>query len=161
MPHAITRAIFEVLAVGLLLVCASSARTAGSVRPEIDLRYEFNAHARLLCRQKDDRDSGDPPQATVGPSIMLYRKPLLRLKQLLASDLDTTKSRLILMETGYRIITAPDAAVENRVLKAATFDYPMLHQFLITDRNRFDLDWQKGYFFSNRLASRVQCVLRA
>jgi hypothetical protein len=158
-------AIFEALAVGLLLASAPSVRAQqDQFLPEIDLHYEFNPHARLFVQAKDDRDGGDPPQATVGPSIMLYRKPLMRLQRPLAFDLDTTKSRLIVIETGYRIITAPDTAVENRLIEAATFHYPLLHQVLIADRNRFDLDWQNGQFtwrYRNRLSLERTFAIRS
>jgi hypothetical protein len=39
----------------------------------------------------------------------------MRLNHLLAFDLDTAKSRPVVVETGYRIITAPDAAVHFRL----------------------------------------------
>lgn len=62
-----------------------------------------------------------------------------------------------MVETGYRIITAPDTAVENRLIEAVTFHYPLLDQVLITDRNRFDLDWQNGEFpwrYRNKLTGK-------
>ena len=86
---------------------------------------------------------------------MFYRKPLMKLNRLLVFDLDTTKSRPVVVETGYRVITAPDTAVENRLIEAVTFHYPLLHQVLISDRSRFDLDWQGGEFtwrFRNKLS---------
>jgi hypothetical protein len=146
------RATFGTCGLGvLLLVCAEGVparaqKTENGFLPEVDVHYEFNSKARLYLQAKDDRDGGDPQQATIGPSILLYRGPLMKLKHLLVFDLDTTKSRPVVLETGYRVITAPDAAVENRLIEAATFHYPLLNQFLITDRNRFDLDWQSGKF---------------
>lgn len=164
-PMRIRGAIVEVLAMGLLLAGAPSVRAQqDQFLPEIDLHYEFKPYARLFVQAKDDRDGGDPQQATLGPSIMLYRKPLMRLKHILAFDLDTTKSRPIVLETGYRIITAPDTAVENRLIEAATLHYPLLNRVLITDRNRFDLDWQNGRFtwrYRNRLTLERAFAIRS
>jgi uncharacterized protein DUF2490 len=143
---------------GMLFVCAADAhaqqKTETQILPEFDVHYEFSSRARVYLQAKDDRDGGDPQQFTFGPSILFYRKPLMNMKQLLTLDLDTTKSRPVVVETGYRVITAPSAAVENRMIEAVTFHYPLLNQVLITDRNRFDLDWQSGRFtwrYRNRL----------
>ncbi|MGB6191816.1 MAG: DUF2490 domain-containing protein [Terracidiphilus sp.] len=144
------RAIVGACAAGLLPVCAVAVRaqekTQTQFLPEIDVHYEFNSNARLFVQAKDDRDGGDPTQFTFGPSILLYHKPLLKLKRILVFDLDTTKTRAFVLETGYRVITAPNTAVENRMIQAVTFHYPLVVKILVTDRNRFDLDWQNGDF---------------
>jgi Protein of unknown function (DUF2490) len=151
-------AILEVFAAGLLLTGAPSVcagQSEAQFLPELDVHYEFSPRARIFLQAKDDRDGGDPEQATIGPSIMFYRKPLMKLNRLLVFDLDTTKSRPVVVETGYRVITAPDTAVENRLIEAVTFHYPLLDQVLISDRSRFDLDWQGGEFtwrFRNKLS---------
>jgi hypothetical protein len=132
----------------MLLVCARSAvaQAQNEFLPEVDVSYEFHSNARLFVQAKDDRDGGDPQQATLGPSILYYRKPLVQLKHVLVFDLDATKSRPLVVETGYRVITAPNEAITNRLVEAGTFHYPLLSRVLITDRNRFDLDWQNGNF---------------
>ncbi len=151
------RAILRVCVLGMLPVCATmhaQEKTQAQFLPEIDLHYEFNSNARLFVQAKDDRDGGDPTQFTFGPSILLYHKPLLKLKRVLVFDLDTTKTRPIVVEMGYRVITAPNTAVENRMIQAVTFHYPLVGKVLISDRNRFDLDWQNGDFtwrYRNRL----------
>ena len=61
-------------------------------------------------------------------------------------DLDDAKSRALVIETGYRIITAPDAPNESRAVEAVTFHFPLFAQILLTDRNRADLDWKSGIF---------------
>jgi hypothetical protein len=63
-----------------------------------------------------------------------------------AFDLDDSKSRALVLETGYRYITAPDAPSENRMLVALTSNFPMKAGFHISDRNRADLDWENGRF---------------
>lgn len=162
-------AICEARWAGLLLLCIMGVPTLAQntqtqFLPEVDLHYEFNSNARLVFQAKDDRDGGDPQQATIGPSILLYRKPLMSLKHVLIFDLDTSKSRPLVFESGYRMITAPNAAVENRLIEALTFHYPLLSQVLITDRNRFDLDWQSGEFtwrYRNKLALERSFAIRS
>jgi hypothetical protein len=141
-------AILGVWAAGMLLGCACTAARAQQVGflPEVDVDYALNSNVRIKLQAKDDREGGDPKQATIGPSLLLYRKPLMRLKHVLIFDVDNTKSRLFVPESGYRVITAPSAPVTNRLIEAVTFHYPLLREFLITNRVRFDLDWQNGAF---------------
>ena len=101
---------------------------------------------RVYFQAKDDRDGGDPTQATNGPSVQLYLKPLLKLKRITAFDLDDAKQRPLVLEAGYRYITAPNEATENRFLTSVTFHLPLKTGFLITDKNRADLDWKDGIF---------------
>ncbi len=51
-----------------------------------------------------------------------------------------------MLEAGYRYITAPDAPVDNRFLTSVTFHFPLKADFLITNRNRADLDWKANTF---------------
>ncbi len=152
--------IFGACVTGMLLVCTTCGAAhaqnpqSGSL-PEVDLYYEFNPDARLYVQAKDERDGGDPTQFAFGPSVQFSRKPLLKLKRVLVFDLDKTKSRLMVMESGYRVIAAPGAPVENRLIEAVTFNFPLLARFVISDRNRFDLDWQNGEFtwrYRNKLS---------
>lgn len=101
---------------------------------------------RAYLEAKNDRDGGDPTQFTIGPSLQFYAKPLLKLKNVTTFDLDDTRSRFLVLETGYRYITAPDAVPENRMVTAATFNFPMGAGIRISDRNRVDLDWKNGVF---------------
>lgn len=101
---------------------------------------------RAYLEAKNDRDGGDPTQFTIGPSLQFYVKPLLKLKNVTTFDLDDTRSKFLVLETGYRYITAPDAVPENRMVTAATFNFPMGAGIRISDRNRVDLDWKNGVF---------------
>src|SRR5262252_786773 len=49
--------------------------------PEIDAHLKLNPNFRIFVQAKDDREGGDPQQFTFGPSIQLYLKPLLKLKE--------------------------------------------------------------------------------
>src|SRR5579864_2338978 len=114
--------------------------------PEIDAHLQLNSTFRAYLETKDDRDGGDPTQFTVGPSVQLYLKPLIKLKRVKAFDLDDSKSRLLVFDTGYRDVTAPGAPSENRMLVAATSNFPLSAGFFLSDRNRADLDWKNGIF---------------
>lgn len=132
-----------------LLVClACSPARAQNVQflPEVDAHLTLNSTFRTYLEAKDDRDGGDPQQFTIGPSLQLYLKPLLKLKKVTTFDLDDSKSRFMVLETGYRYITAPDAPPDNRMLTAVTFNYPLRAGFRVSDRNRADLDWKNGRF---------------
>ena len=114
--------------------------------PEIDAYLRLDSVVRVYFQAKDDRDAGDPLQSAVGPSVQLYLKPLVKLKRVTVFDLDDSKSRMLVMETGYRYVTSPGAPTLNRWQSALTFNFPLQGGFLISDRNRADLDWQGGGF---------------
>ncbi|MGB2666602.1 MAG: DUF2490 domain-containing protein [Candidatus Acidiferrum sp.] len=143
----------------VMLVCFSWAVPAAKAQdlqflPEVDAYVKLDSNFRAYLQAKDDREGGDPTQFTFGPSIELYLKPLVKLEKVMAFDLDDSKSRPLVLEAGYRYITAPNAAPEDRELAAATFNFPMAVGFHISDRNRIELDWKSGSFtwrYRNRL----------
>jgi hypothetical protein len=134
------------LAFVVLLACTSVRAQSKYFLPEVDGYLTLNSFFRGYLQAKQDREGGDPTQATLGPSLQLYLKPLLKLKNAAVFDLDDAKKRPLVFEAGYRNITAPDAPNDNRLLAAVTFNFPMKASFLITDRNRADLDWKGGRF---------------
>lgn len=114
--------------------------------PEVDGYLKLNSNVQAYVQAKDDREGGDPTQFTFGPSLQVYLKPLIRLKRVTAFDLDDAKSRPLVLESGYRIITAPNAPNDNRAIEAVTSHLPLTGKLLLTDRNRADLDWKDGRF---------------
>jgi hypothetical protein len=134
------------LTLSLLSNCTPARAQAIQFLPEIDTYVKLNPIVRVYFEAKDDREGGDPTQATLGPSIQFYLKPLLTLKKIAAFDLNDEKHRPLVFEAGYRYITAPNADPENRFLTAVTVHFPMKGAMLITDRNRADLDWKGGTF---------------
>jgi len=114
--------------------------------PEIDAYFRFNPKVRAYIQAKDDRAGGDPQQFTFGPSIQFSLKPLLRLRRVTTFDLDDSKSRTVVIETGYRIITAPNTAITNRAEEAVISHFPLVAGILIANRNRADLECQNGVF---------------
>src|SRR6201998_1104630 len=131
----------------LVLACCLPARSQeAQFLPEIDAHLELNSSLRAYLEAKNDRDGGDPTQFTIGPSIQFYLKPLIKLKRVKTFDLDDSKSRALVVEAGYRYITAPDAPPAERMVLAATSHFPIAAGFRLSDRSRADLDWKSGNF---------------
>jgi len=118
------------------LACLPARAQEAQFLPEIDAHLKLNSMLRAYLEAKNDRDGGDPTQFTIGPSLQFYLKPLLKLKNVTTFDLDDARSRFLVLETGYRYITAPDAGPENRMVTAVTFNFPMGAGIRISDRNR-------------------------
>jgi len=130
----------------LCFACVSARAQNIQFLPEFDAHLKLNPAVRVYLEAKEDRDGGDPTQFTVGPSIQIYSKPLLRFSDRMKSDIDDSKSRALVLEAGYRSISAPDAPHENRMVVSMTSHIPMRAELLLTERNRADLDWKNGVF---------------
>lgn len=138
--------VLRFVAASTLLACSLCCAQDTQFLPEIDQYLKLSSNSRILLQAKDDREGGDPTQFTFGPSIQLFFKPLLKLKDVTRFDLDDVKKRPVMFESGYRIITAPNTPAENRALEAVTFRIPLMAQMMTSDRNRADLDWKAGVF---------------
>lgn len=122
--------------------------------PEVDAHATLNTRSRVYVQAKDDRDEGVSDQFSIGPSVQFYLKPILKLKEITAFDLDDAKARALVVELGYRYLTAPDEAPTNRMEPVLTTHFGLTAGFLLSDRNRADLDWKGGQFnwrYRNRL----------
>lgn len=132
--------------------------------PEIDAHLTLNSYSRVYVQAKEDRDGGAPTQSTFGPSFQFRLKPLVKLKRVTLFDLDDSKARPLVLESGYRLIAAPNTANENRATEAVTSRYPVFAGILVTDRNRADLDWKNGKFtwrYRNKLTLERAFSIRA
>jgi len=146
--------VFWRMALLLGFACLPASAQDVQFLPEVDAHLTLDSYFRVYFQAKDDREGGDPVQLSIGPSIQLYLKPLIRLRKVSTFDLDDSKSRAFVLETGYRYITAPGDAPENRMETIATSNFPLKAGFRMTDRNRADLDWKAGKFtwrYRNRL----------
>ena len=140
---------WRLLALVVLLPSVISARAQTSTTeffPEFDVYATLNSKVRLVFQAKETREGGDPTQAELGPSIDFYLKPLIKLKNVTAFDLDDAKSRPLVLSIGYRYLPSPNKPTVNRMEPVATFHIPLTGRILITDRNRADLDWSQGGF---------------
>ena len=133
----------------------SRAQESKQFLPEIDVYYSINPLVRASFQAKQTRDGGDPTQAEIGPSIEFYLKPWIKLQNATIFDLDEAKKRALVFATGYRVLVSPGTAATNRWELVTTANFPIRGGFLISDRNRADLDWQNGTFqwrYRNRLS---------
>jgi hypothetical protein len=145
--------------IGLALFVPTLALRAGAqvdqFLPEIDAYYKVSSDVRVTFQAKETKESGDPTQAEIGPSVDFYLKPLKQLKHVTLFDLDDSKSRPLVLSIGYRYLPTPNEPAENRLEPVATLNLPLVKLgLLLSDRNRADLDWKNGKFtwrYRNRL----------
>jgi hypothetical protein len=142
------RAWFAALLVSVLLCKTSTAESSQEAQflPEIDAYLTLNPNVRANIQAKDTRDGGDPTQAEIGPSVEIYLKPLIKLRDITLFDLDDAKARPLVLAAGYRYLSSPTNPPTNRVPLEATTHFPIKALLLLTDRNRADLDWSNGNF---------------
>jgi hypothetical protein len=144
----------SLLAIILIVFCQAMAAQETEFLPEVDIYLKINSNVRVRGRVQNAREGSDPTQLTIGPDLQFYLKPLIRLKEVAAFDLDDAKSRPLVLSAGYRLLAAPGAASTNRMVLTATSHFPLKRRLLISDRNRSDLDWSDGKFkwrYRNRL----------
>jgi hypothetical protein len=140
----------------LFLCCLQGSAQTAQVLPEIDTNFKLSSDLRVTFQAKATREGGDPEQAEIGPSLDFYLKPLIRLQDATKFDLDDAKPRPLVFSIGYRYMPqANNAAAINRMEPGVTFHFPIPAGFLVSDKNRADLDWQAGKF-SWRYRNRVQ-----
>ncbi len=130
----------------LFLPVPACAQTAQFL-PEIDTYLKLNPDVRVSFQAKETREGGDPTQAELGPSIDFYLRLFASLlRDITAFDLDDSKKRFLVLSAGYRYLPSPNSPPENRMELVATLHIPSKARFLISDRNREDLDWSNGNF---------------
>lgn len=115
--------------------------------PEIDTYYKMNSVVRLDFQAKETREAGNPTQVEIGPSLDFFIKPLASLKKIPIFDPTESKSRLLQLFVGYRYLPSPDKPSVQRMETGFVANFPLVGNILLSDRNRFDLDWQPGHFY--------------
>jgi hypothetical protein len=153
------------LAALVILCCLYGSAQTSQVLPEIDTYFKLSSELRVSFQAKQTREAGDPTQAELGPSLDFYLKPLVHLKDVTAFDLDDSKSRPLVVSVGYRYLAqANGAPATNRMEPLATFHFPTKGRFLLSDRNRADLDWKSGKFtwrYRNRFQLERRLTIRS
>jgi len=144
-----------VFSLGLISFSLQARAQQDQFLPEIDFYYKLSSGVRLQFQAKQTREGGEPTQAEIGPTIDFYVHPWIRLDKVRKFDLDDAKSRPLVVSVGYRYLPeANGGAATNRLEPVMTSRFPVSTKVLITDRNRFDLDWKNGDFtwrYRNRL----------
>jgi len=149
-----------------ILICFCSIATAQETEflPETDLFLKLDSSVRFWAQATNTRDGGDSTQASIGPSLEFYLKPLIRLKKVTAFDLDDAKTRPLVLSAGYRYLAAPGSPSTNRIVLMATSHFPAKYGLLFTDRNRSDLDWSDEKFkwrYRNKLTIEKPVAIRS
>ncbi len=130
----------------LAISCEVAAAQETEFLPEVDLYLKLDESVRLRVQAANTREGGEPTQLTLGPDIEFYMKPLVKLKEVTAFDLNDAKARPLVFAAGYRLLKAPDSPSTNRMDLAVTAHFPAGLGLLLSDRNRSDLDWSDGKF---------------
>jgi len=138
---------FFLMALALVFRCVPASAQTDQFLPEVDAYYKLNSDVRISLQAKQTREGGDPNEGEVGPSLDFYFRPLIRLAKVTKFELDEAKSRPLVLSVGYRYLPQADGGpATNRMEPVATFRFPLVARFLLTDRNRADLDWKSGGF---------------
>jgi len=146
------------LAIPLFPGSLASAQTFQTL-PEIDAYFKLTSRVQLYVQAKETREGGAPTQAEFGPSIELFLKPWIKLKNPTLFDLNEASKRVLVFSAGYRYLPSPSAPPQNRLRLDLTSNFPMKAHLLVSDRNRTDLDWQSGKFMW-RYRNRVKVARR-
>ncbi len=131
------------LALSLTVISPVAVAQVDQFLPEVDFNYKLTSELRATFQAKSTREGGERTMAEIGPTVEFYLKPLARLKTVALFDLDDSKSRPLVFAIGYRYLPSPGAPPVNRMEPTLTFHFPAV-RFLLTDKNRADLDWTKG-----------------
>src|SRR5437899_3006240 len=126
------------LAIILIVFCEATAAQETEFLPEVDIYLKLNSSMRLRGQVQNTREGSDPTQLTIGPDLDFYLKPLIRLREVTAFDLDDAKSRPLVLSAGYRLLATPGSPSTNRMVLTATSHFPLKRRLLISDRNRAD-----------------------
>jgi hypothetical protein len=144
---------------GTLLLSGLGSHAAAQtdqLLPEIDAYYKITSPLRIWFQAKETREGGAPTTAEIGPSLDFYVRAPLKLADATTFDLDDSKSRMLVISVGYRYLPTPNAPPTNRFEPVFNLNYPIPKiRFLLSDRNRADLDWQGGNF-TWRYRNRIQ-----
>lgn len=134
------------LAAHLLLGSARASAQNFEFLPEVDAYYKINRSVRLNFQAKETREAGDPTQAEIGPGLDIFVKPLEKLKNAKIFDPAESKTRVLQLFAGYRYVPSGDKPTIQRLETGFIVNLPLVARIMVSDRNRFDLDWQSGGF---------------
>jgi hypothetical protein len=132
--------------------------------PEIDTFFKVNSKLRLSFYAATTREEAHGTDAEIGPNIDFFVKPLRKAKRFTIFQLDQSKSRLLVLRSGYRYMPSTTAPTENRGILEATGRYPIAWNVLVSDRNRTDLRFINQEFswrYRNRLTAEREFAIKS
>lgn len=148
-----------------LASCAATGQTTiTAFLPEVDGYARFGPNARLFLQAKGYMEDGDLNHAQIGPSIQFNFRPLEKLKKITIFDLDDIKCMPVVFTIGYRYLPSTVQPDINRFQPIIQFHVPFPGSTLVTDRNRFDLDWSRTAFhwtYRNRVTAERRLTFRS
>ena len=145
-----------VFAVWVVCLCIPACAQTDQFLPEIDFYTKLHERVRFQLQARQTWEANEPVQAEFGPSVDFYVPSWIRLANVTKFDLDDAKPRPLVLSVGYRYLPeANGGAATNRMEPVATARFPVTSKLLLTNRNRFDLDW-KSDGFAWRYRNRVQ-----
>jgi len=139
----------------LLALCPAAVAQIEEFLPEVDAYYQVKSDLRLWVQAKETLEGGAPVTAEFGPSLDYYLKSRALLSDITSFENDESKSHPAVFSLGYRYLPYPSSPHTNRLEPVITINLPTPRiKALLSDRNRFDLDWQSNGFnwrYRNRL----------
>lgn len=109
--------------------------------PEINTHLRLKPRINLLFQAKQTRENGGPTQGEIGPSLDTYWGT-------------GSNKKLLLLSLGYRYLPSAYSPTTHRVLMIATPKLFQKAKFVISDRNRGELNFSRGdltWRYRNRL----------
>ena len=135
------------ITLGLICSCSPDYAQSDQFLPEVDFYSSVRDGVQFQFQAQQTREANVPVQAQIGPSLNFYVHPLARLVDITKFDLDDTKARVLVLSVGYRYLPGSSGAPEtNRIVPVATFQFPFTARLVLSDRNRFELDWKNASF---------------
>jgi hypothetical protein len=162
--HAVWNTWLIVLLAWLPDVPARAQTPTTAALPEVDAYFRLSSNVRLYLQAKMYIEDGDLTHAQLGPSLQFNLRPLEKLKRITIFDLDDVKCMPVVLTIGYRYLPSSTQPATNRIQPMALFHIPFPGTILVTDRNRFDLDWSNGSFnwdYRNRIQAERRLTIRS
>jgi hypothetical protein len=132
--------------------------------PEVDSFFRLSPNVRLVFDAKGYMEDGSLDHAQVGPSLQFNLRPFEALKRITTFDLDDVKCMPVVFTIGYRYLPSTAQPAVHRLQPIVQFHIPFPGRTLVTDRNRFDLDWSNGKFdwiYRNRITAERRLTIRS
>jgi Protein of unknown function (DUF2490) len=154
----LTRALRAPVGAGLLIVSFGIPALAQTRQlwPEVSTFVRLNDDMRFYFLATTVKEERESTEVELGPNLDFYFKPLWKRKRWILFPLDESKNRYLMVRIGYRYIrpVTGDTPPEHRGVLEVTPRYPLLHDVLVSDRNRIDFRLIGGDYswrYRNRL----------